>query len=219
MSDANAPHPALPRDQITGVILAGGAGRRLDGCDKGLYPLAGRPLIAHVRERLAPQVGRLLICCNRHHDRYAQFGDRLVSDLQPGHAGPLHGIAAALAVCTTPYLAIAPCDTPALPADWVARLARQLIEHGAEVAVAHDGEGLQSLCALWRVELAGAVSGYLAEGGSAPRDFYRRCRSRVVDFSAERAAFVNLNRAAEITAYGELIAQGHGVTACRAGGE
>jgi molybdopterin-guanine dinucleotide biosynthesis protein A len=217
MRDANSPDPALPRAQITGVILAGGAGQRLGGCDKGLHPLAGRPLIAHVRERLAPQVGTLLICCNRHHDRYAQFGDRLISDSQPGHAGPLHGIAAALAVCTTPYLAIAPCDTPALPAHWVARLGRQLLEHNAEVAVVHDGERLQSLCALWRVDLAGAVADHLAAGGSAPREFYRRCRSRWVDFSAEHAAFVNLNRAQEIAAYGNLIAQGHGITACRAG--
>ncbi len=58
MSDANDRQPALPRSNITGLILAGGAGQRLGGRDKGLYPLLGRPLVTHVSERLAPQIAR-----------------------------------------------------------------------------------------------------------------------------------------------------------------
>ena len=45
--------PAIP-----GLILAGGRGQRMGGGDKALLPLAGRPLLGHVIERLAPQVGR-----------------------------------------------------------------------------------------------------------------------------------------------------------------
>lgn len=207
MSDANDLQPTVPRNNITGLILAGGASQRLGGRDKGLYPLLGRPLVTHVSERLAPQVASLLICCNRHHDDYAKLGYRLISDRGEGHAGPLHGIAAALEVCTTPYLAIAPCDTPALPDEWVTRLTQQLIRSGAELAVAHDGERLQPLCALWRVELGSAVAAYLAEGGAAPRDFYRRRHSTLVDFSAEHDGFINLNRPEEIAAYSVMIEQ------------
>ncbi|HCN68163.1 MAG TPA: molybdenum cofactor guanylyltransferase MobA, partial [Candidatus Accumulibacter sp.] len=58
---------------ISGVILAGGLGRRMGGVDKGLQELHGRPLVAWVIERLAPQVDELLINANRNAQRYAVF--------------------------------------------------------------------------------------------------------------------------------------------------
>ena len=62
---------------ITGLVLAGGAARRLQaahpGADKGLLPLSGRPLIAWVIDNLAPQVQDLVISANRHLDDYRQL--------------------------------------------------------------------------------------------------------------------------------------------------
>ena len=40
--------------EVTAAILAGGEGRRVDGQDKGLLPLAGKPLIAHVAAACGP---------------------------------------------------------------------------------------------------------------------------------------------------------------------
>ena len=37
---------------ITGIVLAGGKGRRMGGVDKGLVSFLGKPLVAHVIERL-----------------------------------------------------------------------------------------------------------------------------------------------------------------------
>ena len=73
----------MPRGKITGIVLAGGLGRRLGGVDKGLQELRGRPLVAHVIERFAPQVDELLINANRNRERYAAFGQRVVADLIP----------------------------------------------------------------------------------------------------------------------------------------
>src|SRR5207249_617424 len=38
----------LCRAAVTGVVLAGGQGRRMGGVDKGLVELGGKPMIAHV---------------------------------------------------------------------------------------------------------------------------------------------------------------------------
>jgi molybdenum cofactor guanylyltransferase len=127
---------AIPHDAITGLVLAGGQGRRMGGRDKGLLPYRGRPLAWHALQRLQPQVGPLGISANRHLDDYTAFGCPVWPDLLEGHAGPLAGWHAALAHCATPYLASVPCDAPRFPTDLVSRLAHALVAHGAQVATA-----------------------------------------------------------------------------------
>ncbi|WP_241117318.1 NTP transferase domain-containing protein, partial [Achromobacter xylosoxidans] len=73
------PAPVFDRQQVAGLILAGGQGSRMQGSDKGLVLLRGEPLVAHVARRLAPQVGPLILSANRNADSYARYG-RVVAD-------------------------------------------------------------------------------------------------------------------------------------------
>ena len=77
--------------KITGVILAGGLGRRMGNVDKGLQPLRGKPMVAWVIERFAPQVDEVLINANQNLERYGAFGYRVIPDEIAGYAGPLAG--------------------------------------------------------------------------------------------------------------------------------
>ena len=104
---------------ITGVVLAGGQGRRMGGVDKGLQLLNGRPMIAHVIARLAPQVGDIVINANQNREAYAAFGHPVVPDAIEGYAGPLAGLHAGLQAATQPLVVTAPCDSPFLPEDLV----------------------------------------------------------------------------------------------------
>jgi molybdopterin-guanine dinucleotide biosynthesis protein A len=131
----------VTRQDITGVILAGGEGRRLGGVDKGLQELRGRPMVQWVLERLAPQVDTVLISANRNLQRYAAFGCPVLPDRIPDFAGPLAGLHAALTQAATPLVATVPCDSPFLPADLVARLHAALMADQAELAVARAGTG------------------------------------------------------------------------------
>ena len=81
---------------ITGLVLAGGQGRRMGMIDKGLVELDGKPLVAHVLARLAPQVGALIVNANRNVERYAALGHPVVGDAIGGYAGPLAGLHAGL---------------------------------------------------------------------------------------------------------------------------
>ncbi|MDR2711237.1 MAG: molybdenum cofactor guanylyltransferase [Burkholderiales bacterium] len=74
-------------NNITGLILSGGQGRRVGGVDKGLLLLDHRPLIAHAVARLRPQVGALFINANRNLSRYAAFGYPVISDIRPSLCG------------------------------------------------------------------------------------------------------------------------------------
>lgn len=96
---------AFDRRQVAGLILAGGQGSRMQGCDKGLVLLRGEPLVAHVARRLAPQVGPLILSANRNAETYARYGRVVADDTDALGAwqGPLAGLAAGLA-------AAAPCE-------------------------------------------------------------------------------------------------------------
>lgn len=194
-------HNAPATRDITGLILAGGQGRRMGGADKGLQLHAGRLLVAHVVERLVPQVGNLLISANRNPESYAALGFPVVADRIEGFAGPLAGIHAGLTASTTPLLATAPCDAPFLPLDLVDRLREALLLADAEIALAATGTGLHPTFALMRREVLPSLGAYLADGRHRVQDW---CRSRtlcVVDFADERA-FANINTLDELALLG-----------------
>ena len=89
-----------------GVVLAGGEGRRIGpGVPKPLRLLGGRPMVAHVVERLRPQVMDLVIVANDPDPAYRALGAEVIADppdvqqvaLREGRRlGPLAGILAGM---------------------------------------------------------------------------------------------------------------------------
>ena len=178
---------------ITGVILAGGAGRRMGGVDKGLQELNGQPLVQRVLVRLAPQVDSVLISANRNRERYAGFGCPVLGDTIPGYAGPLAGLQAALAHAGTPLLVSAPCDSPFLPADLVARLRAALEAKAADLAVARAGGRVHRAFCLLRRELLPGLDAFLASGERRVGLWHASLKVVEVDFDDEAEAFANVN--------------------------
>ncbi|MBN8464404.1 MAG: molybdenum cofactor guanylyltransferase [Dechloromonas sp.] len=188
----------MPRGKITGVVLAGGLGRRLGGVDKGLQDLRGRPLVAHVIERFAPQVDELLINANRNRERYAAFGHRVVADLIPDFAGPLAGLHAALSAAAHPLVATAPCDSPFLPADLVSRLFSALTAANASLAVARTFDQPHPVFCLCQRGVLPHLSDFLAGGGRKVDRWYATLDVVEVAFDDEAEAFANINTREEI---------------------
>lgn len=189
-----------PSSAITGLIIAGGLARRMGGVDKGLQPLGGRPLLAHVIERFAPQVDRLLINANHNGAAYAAFGHPLVADTIPGYAGPLAGLHAGLTACATPLLASVPCDSPFLPRDLVARLHAALDIAGAQLAVARAGAHRHHAFMLCRREVLPGLTAYLDAGGRKIGLWYESLDVVEVSF-ADEDAFANINTLEELREY------------------
>ena len=121
---------------ITGVILAGGQGRRMGGVDKGLKVLRGKPMVAWVIERFAPQVAEILINANQNLPIYGGFGYRVIPDEIGGFAGPLAGLHRGLSEAKHDLVATTPCDSPFLPADLIGRLHAALETNNADLTVA-----------------------------------------------------------------------------------
>jgi molybdopterin-guanine dinucleotide biosynthesis protein A len=183
----------VTREDITGVILAGGEGRRLGGADKGLQELRGRPMVQWVLDRLAPQVGTVLISANRNLPRYAGFGCRVLPDRIPDFAGPLAGLHAALAQAATPLVASVPCDSPFLPPDLIRRLHAALIAGQAELAVARAAGRTHRAFCLARREVLPGLDAFLAAGERKVGLWHASLNIVEVDFDDEAAAFTNIN--------------------------
>ena len=190
----------IGRDAITGVVLAGGQGRRMGGVDKGLVELDGRPLVAWVLERLAPQVGALLINANQNAQRYEAFGHPVIGDAVGGFAGPLAGLHAALAAARTAWVVTVPCDSPFLPRDLVARLAAAAASAQAALAVARTFDQPHPVFALVRADVAAHLSAFLSGGGRKIDAWYATLAVVEVPFDDEADAFRNINTAAELAA-------------------
>ena len=192
---AKTPGP-LPR--VTGVVLAGGLGRRMGGVDKGLQLLDGRPMVAQVVERLAPQVDELLINANRNAGQYAEFGHRVIPDAIEGFAGPLAGLERGLAEATTALVVTVPCDSPFLPPDLVARLRAALFEQEADLAVASARGRQQPVFSLCHRRLHAGLRAYLAGGGRKIDHWYSDLRLAEVAFDDQPEAFDNIIHAKEL---------------------
>ena len=180
-----------------GVILAGGRSSRMGGQRKALAEVAGRPLLAHVVERLQPQVGGLLLSCDGPANELDGFGLPQVADLVPGYRGPLAGLYSVMQHLADGgfdgSLVLCPCDAPFVPRDLVDVLRRA--GAGGKAAVAAWQGVPQPTFSLWHAHHREMIREMLFERGlGGPRQALDRLPHEVVEWAAtEPPPFFNVN--------------------------
>lgn len=184
---------------VTGLILAGGRGSRLGGIDKGLLELHGVPLVRRVAQRLAGQVDCLLLSANRNLDRYRTLGFDPLPDGRYADAGPLAGLHAGLAACTTDWLLTVPCDVPFVPSDLCVRLGSAAAPDDRRARVPFDGEHHHYACVLLPGTALGPVTAALEGGRHSLHGLLAEIGWLGVDFADQKRAFSNLNTPADVS--------------------
>ena len=195
----------MDKNEITGIVLAGGRGSRMGGIDKGLQLYKGIALAKHAIQQLQPQVGVMLINANRNLEEYGawgkQFAANVIVDDLADFAGPLAGFLVGLESCKTSYLMTVPCDTPRFPADLVSRLGDALIQKNAEIAMVSspDEEGVlrhQPVFCLIKRELVESLKAFTDAGGRKIGAWAAQHKLVRVDFNEthdDPKAFFNAN--------------------------
>ena len=192
----------MGKDQsIVGLLLAGGGSRRMGGGDKCLRPLGGRPLLAHVIERLHGQVDKLVLNANGDASRFTAFNLPVVADSIPGMAGPLAGILTGMewVRAHNPDVAMmlsVPTDGPFLPLDLVPRLSAAKLAAGARIACARSDGRTHPPISLWDVALADDLRRAMEGEGMRKIDAWTARHALVhVDWPVEPLdPFFNANR-------------------------
>ncbi len=191
----------IPREEITGLILAGGRGSRMGGVDKGLQNYRGMPLAMHALLRLGPQVGHVMINANRNLGAYEALGAPIFPDALPDFAGPLAGFLVGLEQCETPYLVTVPCDSPQFPLELVHRLAHALEAEGAEIAIAATLEDgvmrTQPVFCMMHADMLESLVRFTQGGGRKIDRWTALHRSIEVPFD-DAPAFANANTLPEL---------------------
>jgi molybdopterin-guanine dinucleotide biosynthesis protein A len=191
----------IARDDITGLILAGGRGSRMGGVDKGLQAHLGVPLAMHALLRLSAQVGHIMINANRNLGAYEAMGVPVWPDVLADYPGPLAGFLTGLERCETPYLMTVPCDSPLFPEDLVERLAEALEAQGAEIALAATiEEGVrraQPVFCLMHSSVLESLTRFTQAGQRKIDRWTAQHRCVEVPF-ANAQAFVNANTLADL---------------------
>jgi molybdopterin-guanine dinucleotide biosynthesis protein A len=165
---------------LVGVVLAGGEGRRMGpGAPKPARLLGDRPMVAHVVERLRPQVMDLVVVANDPMPELATLGVPVIPDppdLQRAaerdgcRLGPLAGILAGMEWSRAQHphagwILTAPADVPFLPLDLTVHLCGLMhVPEPDVLMVRHRGRREHTL-GIWSVKLAPDMRRALLEEG------------------------------------------------------
>jgi len=178
---------------VSAIILSGGRATRMGGIDKGLVPLHNKPLIAHVIDRIQPQVDEVFINANRELALYQAFGLSVLTDEHQDFIGPLAGFYIGLKHSKHAYLLTVPCDSPNLPQHLVAQLLDALTAQHADIAVATSDGHAHPVVSLCKTTVLPSLATFIAKGERKVSLWQKQQAYVEVDFSNQPDAFINLN--------------------------
>lgn len=200
---------------VVGLLLAGGRSSRMGGGDKCLAELGGRPVLAHVIDRLRPQVQVLILSANGDAERFAQYGLPVVADSLPDFQGPLAGILAGLEWSdlhrpNLPWVLSVPTDAPFLPRDLARRLVHACEGHRADLGCAASDGRSHPVVGLWPTRLRRNLHRAIVEEGVRKVDAWTaQYRLATVEFPTDEVdSFFNINTPEDLAEAERLMSEG-----------
>ncbi len=213
VKNTTAAQTTIKKEHITGIILAGGAGSRMGGVDKGWVMLNNLPLISHTLARLKPQVNSVVISANRELERYRTLNINVVTDL-PGvdgdtntpssFQGPVAGILAALKTISTPYAVIVPVDAPLLAEN----LVQVLCCESTALSLIDDGERTHPLFGLYHRSLIESLERYYQEGNRRLMRWCMQQNPHIIKKPELHSSFANINDPESLKALESVLISG-----------
>lgn len=160
----------------TGIILAGGASRRM-GCDKATIEIGGQRAIDRVVDAMRPVCDELVIAGKGTRLPFPGIHDVAWVEDEPGTEGPLAGLASGLRAASGQSCVLVACDMPFLSPDLLRHL---LAAHrdGDDAVMPLAGGSAQPLHAVYSLSCLPAVSVLLRLGARSMRDLLPRLRVR-----------------------------------------
>ncbi|MGH9687301.1 MAG: molybdenum cofactor guanylyltransferase [Candidatus Acidiferrales bacterium] len=181
--------------QIAGYILAGGESTRM-GSNKATLQINGVPMLLRTARMVQSVAGVPAIIGNL--SDAESCGLTTIADDWPG-AGPLGGIATALASTQAPWNLIVACDLPYLTGPWLDFLVKRTLASQADAVVPTNTRGAEPLCAVYHKRCEAAIRAALERGIRKVTDGLKDLLVELIDpfewkaFDSEGLLFKNMN--------------------------
>lgn len=193
----------MNKENITGVILAGGKSSRM-GSDKGLLEFRGSRMVERIVVALKPQVNSIMIISNS--DNYDYLGYPVYRDLIRD-CGPMGGIFTALSYSKTDGILVVSCDLP-LVRETVFKSLVEAAGQSEMVIPVHGTGQTEPLCAIYRKTCAATFGRLLEQGNWKIKDSLKYFNVSRIDFSDDQDAghcFFNVNTPSEYQTLKQII--------------
>jgi len=186
----------IERQNITGIILAGGKSSRM-GTDKGFLLLNNKPFIQYSIEALKPLVSEIIIVSDN--PDYDAFRLKRVNDITK-NAGPVAGICSGLEASSTSYNLILSCDIPLISSEILQKLIDN-IHDGYEVIQVESINKTMPLIALYRKSVKETFKNLLEKDERRLRVAIQACKFKNVALEARyQISTSNVNTKEELKA-------------------
>ncbi|MFZ4858006.1 MAG: formate dehydrogenase accessory sulfurtransferase FdhD [Desulfuromonadaceae bacterium] len=181
---------------ITGVILAGGASRRM-GSNKALLEVDGRAIISRTYRTLASLFHEVIIVTNSPDD-YDFLPCRKVPDIY-ANFGSIAGLHSALTHSSTAHTFVTACDMPFLDQSIIRYLCHLQQEEGFEATIPSSEGGQEPLHGVYSAVCKDIFERAIQSGERKVVDILKKIKIRDVTYDEVRsiggrsASFLNVN--------------------------
>jgi molybdenum cofactor guanylyltransferase len=180
----------------TGIILAGGMNRRMDGRNKALLSVGEQPIVGRLIELFQGLFEQVILVTNLPLE-FVVWECMIVSDLLPVRSS-LTGIHAGLFYTRSSHAFIAACDMPFLKTEMVHLLINNL-EPKWDVIVPVTREGYQPLCAVYSKRCLKTIENQTAQGNMKISNLYSKIKIKKIaeeslrQIDPDLISFFNIN--------------------------
>ena len=186
----------ISKNNITGIILAGGKSSRM-GRDKGMLVLKDKMFIQHVIDAMNPLVNDIIIISdNPNHDLFEV--KRIEDDIK--NSGPLAGLYSGLKYSDTDYNLLVSCDVPLITESVLQKLINNY-EENIDVIQLESHQKTMPLTALYNKSCKQTIKDLLDKGERRVRFAVSQLKTKTIILDDNLASTtININTKEEFDA-------------------
>lgn len=183
-------------EKCSGVILAGGMSKRLNGRDKAMIEIHGKRILDHIHAVYSEIFSEIILVTNTP-QAYLDWDMLTVTDLFSVRSS-LTGVHAGLFYASRPFVFVSACDAPFLKPELVHLLISQA-RPGADVVMPETAKGLEPLCAVYSKSCLNTIEAHIRQEKLKIQRVFHKSRinriseARLRKIDPDLISFININ--------------------------